>query len=170
MIGLALLTVMAGTFLRITNAGRLGSGRIANQLRARQAVRRIVPMLRFATAPNSMKNAIYYPDTSVAASNVVFALPENYLDPGATPFDPRSPVYYLYQLRHDNVRQKLILEDFYNPAQANTIAIGINAFNVTRTHPNGLVVRIGTQSSVRDEGGRTRTIDYQIDEAVEIPQ
>ena len=167
-IGLLVFAIMIGIFRQLSVAGRLGESRISSQLRARQAVRRVIPYLRFATAPNTAVEAVYYPDQDTTASNVVFSVPENLLET-KPPFDPRSPVYYLYQIRHDASSRKLILQDFYAPTKASTLAIDISAFNVTRNHLSGLVVRLRTEAKVRDGRGFDKVLPYQIDEAVEIP-
>ena len=167
-LGLLVFAVMIGIFRQLSVAGRLGESRISSQLRARQAVRRVIPYLRFATAPNTAVEAIYYPDQDTTAGNVVFSVPENLLQSGPA-FDPRSPVYYLYQIRHDSSSRKLILHDFYTPTRASTLAIDISAFNVTRNHLSGLVVRLRTEARVRDGRGFDKILPYEIDEAVEIP-
>ncbi len=167
-LGLLVFALMIGIFRQLSVAGRLGESRISSQLRARQAARRVVPYLRFATAPNTAVEAIYYPDQDTTASNVVFAVPENLLEP-APPFDPRTPVYYLYQIRHDASSRKLILHDFYAPTKANTLATDIAAFNVTRNHLSGLVIRLRTEARARDGRGFEKVAPYEIDEAVEIP-
>lgn len=167
-VGLLVFAVLIAIFRQMVLAGQLGESRISSQLRARQAVRRVIPYLRFATAPNTAVEAIYHPDVDATASNVVFSVPENLLQSGPA-FNPRSPVYYLYQIRHDITSKKLLLQDFYAPTQSNTLAIDIAAFNVTRNHLNGLLVRLRTEAQSRDARGFSKLLPYQIEEAVEIP-
>jgi len=167
-LGLSFFAILIAIFLQLGAAGRMGGSRIDAQLRARQAARRVVPYLRFATPPNTAAEAIYYPDQDTTASNVVFAVPEDLLKT-ATPFDPRNPSYYLYQIRHDSASKKLILEEFYSPTSATNLAIDIAAFNVTRIHLGGLVLRLRTESTARDARGYQKVVPYEIEEAVEVP-
>ena len=83
-------------------------------------------------------------------------------------FDPRNPSYFLMQIRHSGSR--LLMEDFYTPARSQLLANDIAAFNVTRTHELGVLIRIRTEARVRDSRGPTRTVDYQIEEALEVPE
>lgn len=169
-IGLALLATLLAMFLQLSSAGRLGESRLAIQLRARQAMRRVIPWLRFASAPNTAQEGIYKPDLNATASNVVFSVPQDLLVTGAPVYNPRVPSDVLYQIRHNGGTRQLLLEDFYQPARHQLLATDIAAFNVTRTHVLGLMLRLRTEANVGDARGYTRKVDYQIQEALEVPQ
>lgn len=170
LLGLALGGVILALFFQVTSSGRLGEGRLGNQLRARQAMRRVIPWIRFSTAPNTSQSGIYAPDTNITATNVVFAVPEDPLAVAPATFDPRSPSYFLMQIRYSPTNSSLILEDFYSPTRYQLLATDIAAFNVTRTHKLGVTVRIRTEAQVRDVRGNSRGVDYQIEESLEVPE
>lgn len=169
-LGLLVFALLLSLFLHLSASGRLGEGRLANQLRARQTMRRLVPLVRLAASPNTAKDGVYLPDQNVTASNVVFSSPDDLMDPNPAAFDPRNPVYTLYQVRFDAAARQLTLQEIYAPGRSDVIATDIVAFNVTRTHPNGVILRLKTEAQVRDLRGTTRTVDYSIDEAIEVPQ
>ena len=169
-VGLALFAVMIALFVEFSASGRLGQGRLAIQLKARQAMRRVVPLVRLASSPNTAKDGIYLPDLNLTSTNVTFSSPDDLLTPNAPAFDPRNSLYFLYQVRLDSSNRKLLLSEIYAPSRSSTLATEIADFQVKRTHPNGVILRIKTDTSVRDLRGNQKTIDYTIEEAVEVPQ
>lgn len=169
-IGLMLMAVALLLLRRVTSASLSGGSRLQLQLSTRETLRKIVPLLKMATPPNSQQTGIYSPDLGVTAANVVFCSPEDMLNPNPPEFNPRDPVYILLQLRHDPASRKLLLEDFYHPDRYTVLGHQVSDFQVVHTQRIGLRLKIVREMPVRDHLGYTKPLQYELSDTLQLPE
>ena len=169
-VGLLLIGVGLAVFLRLGSASLSGSSQLQLQLMTRETLRKIVPMLKMATAPNSQQTAIYSPDIGATAANVVFSSPEDLLNPNPPAFDPRDPVYLLLQMRWDSTSRQLLLEDFYSPTRYTILGNQISDFKVARTQRIGLRLQLERQTLIRDSRGYSKPVKFDLADTLQLPE
>lgn len=169
-VGLMLMAIALVLLRRITAASVSGSSQLQLQLTTRETLRKIVPMLKMATSPNSQQTGIYSPDLGVTAGNVVFCSPEDLLNASPPPFNPRDPNYILLQIRYQPASHQLLLEDFYSPTRYTVLGYQVHQFKVSRTHRIGLRLELTRQALVRDSAGYSKPVDYQLSDSLQLPE
>jgi hypothetical protein len=169
-LGLSVMTLGLLLFRRVGTASLSGSSQLELQLSTREGLRRLGPILRMATAPNSQANAIYSPALSQTAANVVFSSPDDQLASNPPPFDPRNPSYILLQVRYDSVSRRVLLEDFYNPTRHRVICRNVSDFRVTRTHRQGINLYLRREAQIKDARGFPKNISFYLQDAIQMPE
>ena len=169
-LGLVLMAVALVLFRRVTSASFAGASRLQLQLSTRETLRKIVPLLKMATPPNSQQTGIYSPDLGVTAGNVVFCSPEDMLHPNPPEFNPRDPVYLLLQIRHDATSRQILLEDFYTPARHTVLGYQVRDFQVVHTQRIGLRLKIVRELTVRDPLGHSKPLQYELSDSLQLPE
>lgn len=169
-VGLMLMAIALLLLRRITTASMSGGSQLQLQLTTRETLRKIVPMLKMATSPNSQQTAIYSPDLGATAANVVFCSPEDLLDATPPAFNPRDPLYILLQVRYDASSRQILLEDFYSPTRYTVLGYQVSEFKVTRTQRIGLRLELARQAMVRDSAGYTKPVDYELSDSLQLPE
>jgi len=158
-------------FGQISSATRLGDGHLAVQQRGREVMRRSLPTIRRAIAPNAAQDAIYAPAVGATASTLSFSSTEDLLNPAAPPFDPRAPVFHLYNLRYVAATREVLLEDTDNLAlPARTLGREVQLMEFTRVDRFGVRVRVNVQGTVRSSTNVTRQISFPLESVVSLPQ
>lgn len=161
--------VVAAFMLRgVIASSHHGSQRQDLQIAVREAVRRAVPLLRAAVAPNEVLPAIYQPGMGASASEVVFYSTEELMNPAAT-FDPRNPVYLLYRMRHDPVEEVLWLEDTAGALEPRVVGRNITAATFERTGERSLRLHVSSEIEVRGATGQRRLEDYTLQSGIHLP-
>lgn len=169
---LALVVLGIGLVLlrRLGSASLSGSSQLQLQLNTRETMRKLVPMLKMATPPNSQQTAVYHPDIGATAANVVFCSPEDMLNPSPTAFNPRDPVYMLLQVRWDSYSQRLFLEDFYNPTRFTVLGHQVSKFAVVRSTRIGLRLDLERQTTIKDSRGYPKTVKFELADTIQLPE
>ncbi|MBS2033634.1 hypothetical protein JST97_01525 [bacterium] len=169
-IGVMLMAIGMLLFRRVTFASLSGSSQLQLQLSTRESLRRMVPLLKMATPPNSQQTAIYSPDIGLTTGNIVFCCPEDLLNPQPPPFDPRDPFYILLQIRYDPSSREVLLEDFYTPTRSNVLAYQVSDFKISRLHRIGLRLQIERQILINDSRGYPKPVKYQLSDVLQLPE
>lgn len=169
-LGLALMGLGLLMFRSIGHASLTGGSQLELQVRVRECIRRLTPLVKLATPPNSQQTAIYAPDIGVTASNCVYCSPEDSVALSPPAFDPRNATYTLLQVRWDTATRDLILEDFYNPTRQRVLARNLSLFSVTRVHRIGLRFVVEQQAQVRDFRGFPKVQRFQLSDALQLPE
>lgn len=169
-VGLMLMAIGLLLLRRLTSASVSGSSQLQLQLTTRETLRKIVPMLKLATSPNSQQTAIYSPELGVSAANVVFCSPEDLLDESPPAFNPRDPHYILLQIRYDATSRQILLEDFYSPTRYTVLGYQVSDFKVARTQRIGLRLELARQTTVRDSAGHSKPLEYQLSDSLQLPE
>lgn len=169
-VGLLVMAMGLAIFLKMSDAGRLGESWLSLQLNAREVDRRLLPLLRMATPPNSAREGIYLPEDANPAATVVFCVPEDLLAATPAPFDPRAPVYHLVQIRHDVPRQQLLLEDYYHPERVRVLGRNVTQFQVVRADRAGLTFTLEFRLVTRDARGLPKPLSYKLSDSVQLPE
>ena len=168
-LGLVLMALGLMLFRRIGSASLAGSSQLQLQTSTRETLRRIPPILRMAMPPNSQQTAIYYPDIGASAANVVFCCPEDLVDnTSSATFNPRDPVYFLFQMRWEPATQQIVLEDFYSPDRSRIMARQVSAFRVARTQRIGLRLQLERQVTIRDSRGYPKVQRFELSETFQL--
>ncbi|MBX3168706.1 MAG: hypothetical protein KF760_14925 [Candidatus Eremiobacteraeota bacterium] len=169
-LSLVLLGVGLVLLRRLGSASLSGSSQLQLQLTTRETLRKIVPMLKLATAPNSQQTAIYTPDIGATAANVVFCSPEDLLNPNPPAFNPRDPFYILLQIRYAADKRQILLEDFYAPERYTVLGHQVSDFQVARTQRIGLRLQMERQATIRDSRGFPKPIKFQLSDSLQLPE
>lgn len=169
-IAIVLMAVGLLLFRRVSSASLSGASQLELQLSTRESLRRLVPILKMATPPNSQQTGIYSPDIGITAANVVFCSPEDLLNLHPPAFNPRDPFYILLQVRYEASSRQIILEDFYAPSRHNVLAHQVSDFKVSRLHRIGLRLQIERQTQINDSRGYPKTVKFQLFDVLQLPE
>jgi hypothetical protein len=161
---LALLgLILARIYVASQAAYSTGTGRVALQQKARQAMQRLTPRLIQAVPASDTQDAIYTPDDlPPMTSQVVYTIPSE-------PFDPRSPTYREKWIRFEQ-STGLITTNADTPGEADLVlARGIHWLGLEVLSPNSVKITVVVQAPLRDVGGNTRDQEYRVQTTVMIP-
>lgn len=160
--------IFGAIFSQTRSSSEGGAERIAMRATHRQTQKRFSILLRSAMAPNEVDPAIVEPAYNETSTQLRFHAPVDLIDE-SQPFDPRTPDYQEFTLRHDTGTGGLLLQrsDLSGPLQK--IGDGFSTVNFDRKTKRIVTISLTSQKSIRGAAGSRKSIEESSFNSVQIP-
>lgn len=161
-LSIALLNIFGLTMTSV----RHGEGHLAMQMKAREAVRRLEPLLSTAIPPTTTQEAIYLPAVGGSGTSIRWSSTEDLF--GTNAITPRAPHFYLYEINFAGGALTMRRIDPPGP-DSRVLATNLDAASFEHLTLNTVRVQVQVSEQVRRAAGAHETLTQKLETLIQLP-